>query len=191
MYQNIIVKSTFIFFVNLSINSFKDLLHFANTWKAVQSLKMMVLMVPFMNVRGEDQSAPKDILNNMIYSCIIFQGNEIVCQVTKLYTHGCISVEKSVVSSMFQNYNLLQSCSSFSSLSTFGLNTWYIDFVGRLPTTDFKELMVHDFMGWCKWNSLIFFNFYMTRISEIPARKLLNSSIRNMTILQRHLWVLN
>ena len=42
----------------------------------------MVLLVPFMNVRGEDQSAPKDILNNMIYSCIIFQGNEIVCQVT-------------------------------------------------------------------------------------------------------------
>ena len=69
-----------------------------------------------MNVRGEDQSAPKDILNNMIYSCIIFQGNEIVCQVTKLYTHGCISVEKSVVSSMFQNYNLLQSCFSFSTL---------------------------------------------------------------------------
>ena len=46
----------------------------------------MVLLVPFMNVRGEDQSAPKDILNNMIYSCIIFQGNEIVCQVTN-YIH--------------------------------------------------------------------------------------------------------
>ena len=55
---------------------------FVDICNAEQTLKMMVLMVPFMNVRGEDQSAPKDILNNMIYSCIIFQENEIVCQVT-------------------------------------------------------------------------------------------------------------
>ena len=34
----------------------------------------------------------------------------------KLYTLGCINTERSVVSSMFRNYNLLQSCFSFSTL---------------------------------------------------------------------------
>ena len=43
----------------------------------------MVLMVLWMDVWGENQSVPKDILTNMIYSRIIFQENETVCQVAK------------------------------------------------------------------------------------------------------------
>ena len=108
----------------------------------------MVLMVLWMDVWGENQSVPKDILTNMIYSRIIFQENETVCQVAKYVQFKYTYIQTYViVSSMFQNYNLLLSCLSFTLACAFEPTTWYIDFVGRLPNTDFRELMAHDLMG--------------------------------------------
>ena len=78
----------------------------------------MVLMAPFMDVQGEDQSVPKDILNNMIYSCIIFQENEIVCQVTKLhYTALYIYICSTILSvSKLYSYSHLPGIVNFQAL---------------------------------------------------------------------------